>query len=575
MVRKRKTQGKSFAQMEIGAIRKSGKARVKIALVYPNRYHIGMSNLGFQTAYALFNAPPEVTCERVFLPESDDPPGIGVTTIESKSRISEYDIVAFSISFENDYPNLLTILERGGFPLRSDQRTIPHPLVVAGGVACFLNPEPIAPFIDCFLIGEAEELIAPFLQCVSDADLNTESGRETLLMHIAQKVPGAYVPKFYEAVYQADGTLGDFKPMMEVPSKILRVFSKDLSSHPTCSSILTPEAALGHTFLIEVGRGCTHGCRFCAAGYVYRPPRFRTRRDFEKMVDRGAPITDKIGIVGAAISDHPDIEHLCLYAIERHLQVGFSSLRADSLGSALLGVLKKNKTQTVTIAPDAGSERMRSVINKGMNESDILNAATVLIESGMLNLKLYFMVGLPTETIEDVEAIITLCKRIKHRFLKSSKTKGRIGTITVSLSSFVPKPFTPFQWAAMDGVRSLKEKIRKVKESLNKIPNIRVHADIPRWAFLQGVFALGDRRVADMLVAAHNNYGNWAKTLKESVINPSFYVHRDRPLNELLPWDFIDHGIRKSFLASEYRRALDGIPSPPCPIESCHICGVC
>jgi radical SAM superfamily enzyme YgiQ (UPF0313 family) len=575
MVRKRKTQGKSFAQMEIGAIRKSGKARVKIALVYPNRYHVGMSNLGFQTAYALFNAPPDVTCERVFLPEPGDPPGTGVTTIESKSRISEFDIVAFSISYENDYPNLLTILERGGFPLRSAQRTIPHPLVVAGGVACFLNPEPIAPFIDCILIGEAEELIAPFLQCVSDADLNTESARETLLMRIAQKVPGAYVPNFYEAAYRADGTLGDFKPTMDVPSKIRRVFSKDLSSHPTCSSILTPEAALGHTFLIEVGRGCTHGCRFCATGYVYRPPRFRTRQAFEKMVDRGESVTDKIGIVGAAISDHPDIEHLCLYAIQKHLHVGFSSLRADSLGSALLGVLKKNKTQTVTIAPDAGSERMRSVINKGMNESDILNAAKVLIESGILNLKLYFMVGLPTETIEDVEAIITLCKRIKHQFLKSSKAKGRIGTITVSLSSFVPKPFTPFQWAAMESVRSLKEKIRKVKESLNKIPNIRVHADIPRWAFLQGVFALGDRRVADMLVAAHNNHGNWAKTLKESLINPSFYVYRDRPLDELLPWDFIDHGIRKSFLASEYRRALAGVPSPPCPIESCRICGVC
>ncbi|MEW5908917.1 MAG: radical SAM protein, partial [Thermodesulfobacteriota bacterium] len=383
----------SFAEMEIGTIQKSKAAKVEIALVYPNRYHVGMSNLGFQTAYALFNDIDDVKCERAFLPEPGGDSRADIKTIESGRRISEFDIIAFSVSYENDYPNLLAILDQGGFPLQSAERNFPHPLVVAGGVACFLNPEPIASFIDCIFIGEAEEMIPPFLECVLTAAPDSASEKESLLATIAREVPGAYVPCFYKISYHPDGTIQGFKTTIDVPDRIRRVFSKNLSLHETHSHVLTPNTAFGSTFLVEIGRGCTHGCRFCAAGYVYRPPRFRTGRDLEKTVEKRDSRIDKIGIVGASISDCADIDPLCGFILSKGLHLGFSSLRADALTHSLLEALKKNKTRTATIAPDAGSERMRSVINKGMTEPDILNAATRLMEIGILNLKLYFMIG--------------------------------------------------------------------------------------------------------------------------------------------------------------------------------------
>jgi len=286
-------------------------------------------------------------------------------------------------------------------------------------------------------------------------------------------------------------------------------------------------------------------------------------------------MTDEIGLVGAAVSDLPDINKLCDQRFEKDVRISFSSLRADAISPELLSVLKKSNVKTATIAPDAGSERMRKVINKGITEEDILHAAENLVAEGMPNLKLYFMVGLPTETMDDVEAIVTLCKLIKHRFLKSSRARKRIGEITVSLHSFVPKPFTPFQWVAMDDMRSLKAKIKKIKHGLKRVANVRVHADIPRWAYIQALLSRGDRKVAQILSLANKNRGNWPKTLKASSVNPDFYVLRERSEDELLPWDFIDHGINKSFLKLEYKKAMQGKTSPPCPMESCNICGVC
>jgi len=399
--------------------------------------------------------------------------------------------------------------------------------------------------------------------------------RESFLLRMAREVPGAYVPRFYEPSYRPDGTLEYFYPNADVPEKIRKVYSKNLSRHPAHSIIVTPDTTFGRSFLVEVSRGCPHGCRFCAAGYVYRPPRFQSVESLQGSVEAAKGLTDKVGLVGAAVSDHPEIDTVCADILVRGMTAGFSSLRADALTGSIFALLKKSKTKTATIAPDAGSERMRTVINKGMTEVQILEAAQALVENDILNLKLYFMVGLPTETMEDVEAIVDLCKHIKHRFLKASRSKGRMGTITVSLNSFVPKPFTPFQWSPMDSVGVLKEKIRKVKSGLGKVSNIRVHADVPRWALVQGLLSLGDRRVSEVLVSVHENQGNWSQTLKTSSINPGFYVHRQKDFNELLPWDFIDHGIQKEFLKREFRRAMEAKPSPPCPMESCHACGVC
>lgn len=570
MVGKKQNTARQLVDSEIGTIRKSWHQKISIALVYPNRYHVGMSSLGYQTLYDLLNGLDHVVCERAFLPDGKGAETVRPVLIESGRPIADADIIAFSISFENDYPHLLTILDQAGIPLRSSERSARHPLVIAGGVACFLNPEPIAPFIDCFLLGEAEGILPRFFQVF-------EPGRDKqeLLKNLACRVPGAYVPAFYHARYHADGTLATFEPLEDVPLKIKRVYLKNLDQISTCSAVLTPHTTFDRTFLIEVGRGCPHGCRFCSAGFIYRPPRFRPMAQLKQTIDRGARLTDRIGLVGAAVSDLPEIEELCAKFNDQNIRISFSSLRADRLTPGLLSILKKSDVKTATIAPEVGSERMRRVINKGITEEDVLTAATMLVENGIPNLKLYFMIGLPGETGADIDAIIKLAKQIKHRFLTSSRARKHIGTITISLNSFVPKPATPFQWAAMDEVGTLKKKIKTIKNELKKVANLRINSDIPRWAYLQAMFSRGDRKVADILLMAHANKGNWAQTLKTAPVNSDFYVLRERKLDEKLPWDFIDHGIKKSYLRQEYQRAKQELTTPGCQVETCRMCGVC
>ncbi len=570
MARKKRQTARRLIDAEIGTIRKSWRQKISIALVYPNRYPVGMSSLGYQTLYDLLNRMDHVVCERAFLPDSRRGESAQPLTVESGKPIASADIIAFSISFENDYPHLLTILDQAGIPLRSADRSAGHPLVIAGGVACFLNPEPIAPFIDCFLLGEAEGILPRFFQVF-------EPGRDKkeLLKELACQVPGAYVPALYQVRYQADGTLAEFEPLAGVPPKVGRVYLQDLNQNSTCSAVVTPHTTFDSSFLIEVGRGCPHGCRFCSAGFIYRPPRFRPIAGLKQAMQQGARLTDRIGLVGAAVSDLPELEKLCRDFSHQNIRISFSSLRADRLTPELLATLKKSNVKTATIAPEVGSERMRRVINKGITETDVLAAATKLVEHGIPNLKLYFMVGLPGEADEDIDAIIQLVKQIKHRFLASSRTRRHIGTITVSLNSFVPKPATPFQWAPMDEVGALKSKIKKIKNVLRKVANVKINSDVPRWAYLQAMFSRGDRRIADLLLMAHANNGNWPQTLKTTALNSDFYVLRERDPDEILPWDFIDHGIKKSYLRREYKRAQQALTTPGCQVESCRMCGVC
>ncbi len=570
MVGKKQKTVRQLVDSEIGTIRKSWRQKISIALVYPNSYHVGMSSLGYQTLYDLLNGSAQVVCERAFLPDARGPETSRPTTIESGRPIADADIIAFSISFENDYPHVLTILDQAGIPLQSGARSARHPLVIAGGVACFLNPEPIAPFIDCFLLGEAEGILPSFFQV-----FEPRADKQELLKNLACRVPGAYVPAFYDARYHTDGTLAAFEPIKDVPPTINRVYLKDLDQISTCTAVVTPHTTFDRSFLIEVGRGCPHGCRFCSAGFIYRPPRFRSIARLEQSISRGAGLTDRIGLVGAAVSDLPEIEELCRKLHDQNISIAFSSLRADRLTAGLVSILKKSNVRTATIAPEVGSERMRRVINKGITETDVLTAATALVENGIPNLKLYFMIGLPGETETDIDAIIGLVKQIKHRFLASSRARKHIGTITVSLNSFVPKPATPFQWAAMDEVGILKRKIKKIKHELRKVANLRINSDIPRWAYLQAMFSRGDRKVADLLFRAHANKGNWAQTLKAAPVNSDFYVLRERDPDEKLPWDFIDHGIKKSYLLKEWQRAKQALTTPGCQVETCRICGVC
>ncbi len=572
MVTRSQWTGKNRLPFERGVIQKVGSGRYRVALVYPNTYHVGMSNLGFQTVYRLFNELDGVVCERAFLPDRESGKPLTVRTVESQTPLNNFDLIAFSISYENDALAVLVILDAAGLPLSAARRGAHFPLVLAGGVFCFLNPEPLSLFVDAFLIGEAEALIPGFSQI-----FDPKADKLKNLTELARNLPGFYVPAFYQPRYRKDGTLISFKPLIDVPETVRRQVVPDLSNLPTASTILTPDTTFNDTYLIEVSRGCPHGCRFCGAGYVYRPPRFRPIDLLSRQVDEGCALTDRIGLVGAAVSDLPGIGQLCDNRKNRNIRFSFSSLRADALDGSLVDALKKSRVKTATIAPDAGSERMRIVINKGITEEQVINAAEILVAAGIPNLKIYFMIGLPTETEEDVHAIVDLVKQIKHKFLNASRKTGYIGDITVSLSSFVPKPFTPFQWAAMDKVKTLKQKIKTVRTGLKKTPNVRVHADAPRWAYVQGLIARGDRQVADILLLAHKNGGNWPQTFKASLVDPAFYVHRERGEKESFPWDFIDQGIDKSFLLKEYHQALAGKPSPPCPADpsKCSVCGVC
>jgi len=453
---------------EIGTIRKSGPHRLRVVLVYPNRYPVGMSNLGFQVVYRLLNRFEGVACERAFLPDSKTPAEFRMASVESGRPLTEFDIIAFSVSFENDYPNILAVLAATGLPLQSRERRDTHPLVIAGGVACFLNPEPLAPFIDCFLIGEAEAMLEGFFDCLRDSGYPEQRDRRQLLATCARRVRGVYVPQFYHPVYDEAGSLTAVDLLTDVPEKVERTYLADLSQVPSCSAVVTPHTTFDRTFLIEVGRGCPHGCRFCSAGFIYRPPRFRPLSLLQACMQQGAAVTDRIGLVGAAVSDLPGIRELCHQADSDDIRVSFSSLRADALDDDLVAALRRSRVKTATIAPDAGSERMRRVINKGIDEDRILRAAGLLVTNGIPNLKLYFMIGLPGETDEDASAIGELCNTMRDHARRQMGTRANRLQLNVSVNNFIPKPFTPFQWAGMADRETLLRRQGLIRDRLRR-----------------------------------------------------------------------------------------------------------
>jgi radical SAM superfamily enzyme YgiQ (UPF0313 family) len=551
MTKKKQISDREFLSSETNTISRRGRGRINVALVYPNTYPVGMASLGFQTVYRLFNEVEDVVCERAFLPQTGPFQSTGIRTLETRRALNRFDIIAFSLSFENDYPHVLDILDSAGLPLKAADRNSRFPLIMAGGVACFLNPEPLSLFMDCFLIGEAEPIIPEFFNIYDPG-----ASRGANLSALARNVPGVYVPSFYEKRFFTDGAVKSFEPAKDVPEKIRRPHVENISDISTTSTVITPHTPFGRTFLIEVGRGCPHGCRFCSTGYVYRPPRFRNLDQLTRSLEKGIGMTDRIGLVGAAVTDLPDLASLCSSVSETQVRLSFSSLRADRLSPEIIDVLKKSRVKTATIAPDAGSPRMGQVIKKGISEDSVLWAAERLVEAGIPNLKLYFMVGLPTETHDDIEAIIDMVKKVKHVFLEASRIQKRIGTITVSINPFVPKPFTPFQWAAMDGEKDLKKKIQYIKKALKTQANIRVFAETPRQAYPQALLSRGDHRIGEVLLHLHKNRGNWSKTLKETDLDTDFYVVREIPGDRILPWHFIDHGFDVTQLKKEYRRAI-------------------
>jgi radical SAM superfamily enzyme YgiQ (UPF0313 family) len=579
MIWRLKQRQQQWLAAERGTIRKEWGGRVRVALGFPNRYAVAMSNLGFQSVYAAMNRLETVVCERFFYPEPEDlslvrdSPG-NLLSLESQRPLADFDLIAFSLAFENDYLNVVEMLALAGLPLRSDQRTPAHPLVAAGGIATCLNPEPLALFLDFFFAGEAESLLPPFWDRFL-ALQGSDCPREQWLDTLARDVPGIYVPSLYRVDYHEDGTLRAVEPLSTAPSQI-PYQRADLDQAPVCQTVVfTPHTEFSNVALVEIGRGCGRGCRFCAAGFVCRPPRYHTAEKLLQAADQAMLETNRLGLVSAAVSDHPEVVPLGQTLLERGALLSFSSLRADSVSPELLTSLTRSRHQSLAIAPDAGSERLRLVINKNLSTDQILQAAESLVEAGVLHLKLYFMIGLPTETRDDLAALVDLTKKIKHHVLQKSRGLKKLGTITLSVNAFVPKPFTPFQWVPFAGVKEIKERARWIKQALQKVPNVRVHFDLPKWAYIEALLARGDRRVGRFLEKLVSERSTWTQVLKAMPFNPDFWVMRERNPDELFPWEIVDHGIDRRFLWEEYQRALQGLRSPACQPDVCRRCGIC
>ena len=562
-------RGYREAEVPLQPIKQAGSFR--IALCYPNLYFVGMSNLGFHSVYQMLNAHPDVLCERAFLPDDVDREdlertGHPLTTVESGSELRRFHALAFSVSFENDYLYVLQMLRLSGIPLRAADRGPSDPIVILGGAAAFLNPEPLAPFADLIAVGEGEALVPRLVDALAGA-----SDARTGIAGLTEK-DGFYVPSRHEVRYHADGTVAGY----DGPGRVVRQRGWPGKMALPQSVILTPHTEMSMKFMVEISRGCPCMCRFCWAGYNYLPVRGFSRADIIARAREVRPHASKIGLVSTAVCDHPEIEAIVDDLAGMKYEVSVASLRLDDLTPEFVLKLADTGVHGLTLAPECGTDRMRRILNKQFTNTDILDRATWIFENGIQNLKLYYMVGLPWERHEDVEGIVTLTEQIRDCMIRVGRSRGRVGRIHPSVNPFVPKPGTPYQWLPMEDPKETDRKLQFLRKAFGRMANVDAVIKSARTGVSQSILALADRRVADALEHAAVENVDLKRGMKAVGLDPGFYLFRGRGREEILPWDIVDNGVSKAYYLRELDKSAQEKLSPHCPeIQGCIRCAVC
>ena len=501
------------------------EALLSIALVFPNSYAVGMANLGFQTIYRLFNEFPGVRCERAFL--YDQFPGV-TKTLESGEELRNFDIVAFSISYELDFPNLVQVLINAGMTPFSADRHKKEPLVVAGGAIAFMNPTPIEPFIDFFYIGEIESQLPSFLQLLLQFK-QERWGRAEVLDRLVEE-RGIYVPAKFKK------------------NSIKKIYQPARESSPQYSPIISPDSHFKDMFLIEVGRGCGRHCHFCAASHIYHPFRIFAKEKIRNTISSFCPDTKRVGLIGAALSDYPRLNELSAELVDQGFELGLSSFRLDVITPGFLEILERGKVKTLTFAPEAGTERLRNVINKNLSDEQIMQAAYAIADSQINQVKLYFIIGLPGETDADIAGIVLLVEKIQNIIRKN---KG-LNSITVSVNAFIPKPFTPFQWSPMERNSEIRRKRRYLEREFKKLPGVQFNRKSVKDEILQGIFSLGDQKIAQGIYHKIKNNVDWKTAWQQVGIDVDSIIHQSKNFEDEMPWDFMAYGIPKERLSGNW-----------------------